>query len=187
MKKGFSVLELIFVIVILGILAAIALPKLSSSKDNAELSKSASNLKTAIGDITLYALKNDSLANTRVISNVADLESVDLGNINATTSVKFKVAGEEACVNLVFVPKDNVVVLGISADEESKILIENVAAAQSEALFDPSNKSKQDALNSAMIALSNANFKANSSNKTCVSFVGSKAFKDLASKVYILN
>lgn len=31
MKKAFTILELVFVIVILGILAAIALPKMSSS------------------------------------------------------------------------------------------------------------------------------------------------------------
>lgn len=39
MKKAFTILELVFVIVILGILAAIALPKMSSSKDEAEVSK----------------------------------------------------------------------------------------------------------------------------------------------------
>ena len=38
MRKAFTVLELIFVIVILGILAAIALPRFSSSKDEAEIS-----------------------------------------------------------------------------------------------------------------------------------------------------
>ncbi|EAH5249303.1 type II secretion system protein, partial [Campylobacter coli] len=35
MKRAFTILELVFVIVILGILAAIALPKFSSSRDEA--------------------------------------------------------------------------------------------------------------------------------------------------------
>ncbi|EAJ8273416.1 prepilin-type N-terminal cleavage/methylation domain-containing protein, partial [Campylobacter coli] len=54
MKKAFTILELVFVIVILGILAAIALPKMSSSKDEAEVSKSLNNLKTLINDISIY-------------------------------------------------------------------------------------------------------------------------------------
>ena len=37
MKKAFTMIELIFVIVILGILAAIAVPKLAASRDDAEL------------------------------------------------------------------------------------------------------------------------------------------------------
>lgn len=57
MKKAFTILELIFVIIILGILAAIALPKLSISKDEAELSKSLNNLKILINDLSIYALK----------------------------------------------------------------------------------------------------------------------------------
>ena len=54
MKKGFTMIELIFVIVILGVLASVAIPRLAATRDDAEVSKAATNLATAISDITAY-------------------------------------------------------------------------------------------------------------------------------------
>lgn len=39
MKKGFSLIELIFVIVILGILAGVAVPRLTATRDDAQIAK----------------------------------------------------------------------------------------------------------------------------------------------------
>ena len=44
-------IELIFVIVILGILAAVAIPKLAATRDDAKLSKEIANLKTCLSDL----------------------------------------------------------------------------------------------------------------------------------------
>ncbi|AVS39037.1 prepilin-type N-terminal cleavage/methylation domain-containing protein [Campylobacter coli] len=167
MKKAFTILELVFVIVILGILAAIALPKMSSSKDEAEVSKSLNNLKTLINDISIYTLKNDHLSSIKTMSNVSGVENVDLGNFNGTKEVNFRVGDDKECLKLVFIDRTDFILMGISSNEASKNAIINAA-----------NQSHED--------LENIDFTSSSSNKACVILSKNENFKNLASKTYLL-
>ncbi|ECL1005817.1 prepilin-type N-terminal cleavage/methylation domain-containing protein [Campylobacter jejuni] len=167
MRKAFTILELVFVIVILGILAAVALPKMSSSKDEAEVSKSLNNLKTLINDISIYTLKNDHLNSIKTMSNVSGIENIDLSNFNGTKEVNFRVGDDKKCLKLVFINKVDFILMGISSNEASKNTIINAA-----------NQSHED--------LENVNFTSSSSNKACVILSKNENFKNLASKTYLL-
>ena len=70
MRKGFTMIELIFVIVILGVLASVAIPRLAATRDDAEVAKAATNLTTAVSDITAYYTAKGNFKNSASTSNV---------------------------------------------------------------------------------------------------------------------
>ena len=51
-KKAFSMIELVFVIVVLGILAGVALPRLAATRDDAEYSKAIQNINILVRDLS---------------------------------------------------------------------------------------------------------------------------------------
>ena len=55
MRHAFTMIELIFVIVILGILAAVMIPKLAATRDDARISVKAQNIMCGATEIASYA------------------------------------------------------------------------------------------------------------------------------------
>ena len=60
MKNAFTMIELIFVIVIIGILSAIAIPKMMATKDDAKVVKEIANAKQVIKNAGSQYIATDS-------------------------------------------------------------------------------------------------------------------------------
>ena len=93
MRKGFTMIELIFVIVILGVLASVAIPRLAATRDDAEVAKAATNLTTAVSDITAYYTAKGTFTSS---------QKTDFTTITNALSKdgKLKVKGSKECVEV---------------------------------------------------------------------------------------
>ncbi|WP_345993446.1 prepilin-type N-terminal cleavage/methylation domain-containing protein [Sulfurimonas sp. HSL-1716] len=80
-RAGFTMIELIFVIVILGILAAVAIPKLAATRTDAQVSKMAANVATLVTDLGSYWTSKGTWG-----TNWGDMTNVPLTNTGGTTS-----------------------------------------------------------------------------------------------------
>ena len=71
MKKGFTLIELMIVVVIIGILAAIAIPKFSDVSESAKRNACRANIRTIAGQETIYFAGNNSYAGTLALLGMA--------------------------------------------------------------------------------------------------------------------
>jgi prepilin-type N-terminal cleavage/methylation domain-containing protein len=93
-REAFTMIEFIFVIIIIAILATIAIPRLAATRMDAKLSTKAQNIMTAANEIAAYAVsRGETEANLTEMSGAMQLmvnsgDAVDTNNYRANIKVE---------------------------------------------------------------------------------------------------
>lgn len=114
MKKGFSILEIIFAIVILGVIASVAIPKLMSSKDDASLSSIKQDIRTTITSIQSYYIVNEK------IDKILDAISLNSSTWDIDDKKVIYYEDDLECVTIQLSVEDNIDVLKLIINSENK-------------------------------------------------------------------
>ena len=97
-------IELIFVIVILGILASVAIPRLAATREDAEISAAVANLRTLVSDINSYYVVKGTFDNVKWkdITNVP----TDKPEKGVSENNSLKVGGQR-CIDFLIAGKNS--------------------------------------------------------------------------------
>ena len=104
-RKAFTLIELIFVIVILGIFATIAITKFNATRIDAKIAVMSGKISTIMSEVSSYAVGHASLeGNVTKFSNiVAEMVNEGIAHIEESqneTNVNIMVDGITDCVKL---------------------------------------------------------------------------------------
>lgn len=108
MQRGFTLIELIFVIVILGALAGIATSKFMVSRDDAKIVVAATNVKTLFARLNEYYTTQGKFENSKSISEITgvslpikigDESCLNVGNVEEK-SIEFQIGSSGSCEDM---------------------------------------------------------------------------------------
>ena len=116
MKKAFTMIELILIIVVIGVLAAIATPRISTTRDDAVLVKTMAEIRTATEEINAYYISQGKLALDTANNKVKFKEMTNAGVVDSSGDLGF-FAKNERCISLKFFAADQSC-LGVDISEQ---------------------------------------------------------------------
>ena len=108
-RSGFTMIELVFVIVILGILASVAIPKLAATRDDANIAKASTEISAMISDMgsyyTAHGKFNDDVSTMTNVALYKDLTADETAastvNFTSTTIHYGDKTREKNCIDIV--------------------------------------------------------------------------------------
>jgi len=103
MKKAFTMVELIFVIVIIGILSVVAIPRLQMTRDDAVIAKNSQYIVGIMSEISSYIIakgesKDDLTQMSSILQTLQNDNRVVINTI--TKSAKVKIGDDVACITI---------------------------------------------------------------------------------------
>ena len=128
-RDGFTLIEIIFVIVILGIVAMIAVPKFMATRDDARMVALAQNIATGASDIASYMVARGEADDDLSKMSNALRSLVNRGEATLDTSnrsITIKAGNETDCITIEIVSSNNdenlTLINKTTTDEECQVL-----------------------------------------------------------------
>ena len=127
-KNGFSLLELIFAIVIIGVIAGVAIPKFMETKDDATAAAIKQDVNTIISSVRSYVLVNGT-------GDLSDMVSVssDKWTLNDTDNTIIS-QDDENCVS--FTLSESQLTLEVKTDPAENSVCDKINDSLSSATYD---------------------------------------------------
>ena len=102
-QKAFTMIELIFIIVIIGILGAVAVPRLMATRDDALISKNIEYIVASMQEISSYIVangnsKDDLTEMSDMLKSLKSRDRVIVDSLNK--SVKVKIGKKIDCISI---------------------------------------------------------------------------------------